>query len=63
MQDTIPAMNAYAYVNKDEMHCNYDDVTAVESQTLKDYYILEYDSLFGNLEESAFRIDKTEYDR
>mgnify|MGYP002622412591 CR=1 FL=1 len=63
MQDTIPAMNAYAYVNKDEMHCNYDDVTAAESQTLKDYYILEYDSLFGNLEESAFRIDKTEYDR
>ena len=56
MQKTIPAMNAFGYVDTQNTYKKYDELNEAESDVLHDYYILDYDSIYGGASRTLFEL-------
>ncbi|WP_026662081.1 LTA synthase family protein [Butyrivibrio proteoclasticus] len=56
MQSYIPAINAYGYMNSEGEYLSFADMTDDEKIKLNDYFILEYDLIYGSHDGEAFTI-------
>lgn len=56
MHKTIPAMNAFGYVDSQNEYRKYDELNKAERNLLHDYYILDYDSIYGDANSTLFEV-------